>query len=718
MDGSSGVVTDGYGTCALLIRYGNGSTFKHRIVYTTAPGGTWTSKEFDTADRYLMMSLAYGDGKWVLVGRDMTPSPRPAVIGTCSNVSGTWVFDTVNTGYSTAGMTGTQYWEIESIGYSGTHWVSTAYQSSTFLTTVRVSTSLTSGWAAPTTLPGLVGLTWRIRAHDNGWWSMIDGDDIVVVSSNPTGTWTALSSTTTLLDSSIASLAWTNGYWVAAGEYDSGPVNTPQMTYLQSDGSPISTFTPVTATNMSDVANFDRAESVAGAAGIFVAGSSQGEIRYSYASTTATPTVSPTVWKSVSGKAFVGPNDYPPYNNPLQWTGYCDWTYVCHAGNYWFAIDRIEFDPLPYSSYDDRRFTKVRISSAAEGPWSIMTTWPDPESYANVPGGSQYMPDYVNGIQFDGTYYYALVIEGIGGSGGSGSTSGSYVYYTTNPLSSWSKFEINKWTSPPAPGTYPANAHQWSFIRHIDGYWVVGGRSIAGDTYTSPDYGYNSVWPAVIGWHTGSSPANAFTFSIDPAVTGYNITDLTLVNGNRTHSIEQIYKMDGVYISLANASTPYRSATRTSTSSPIGPWTVQGNYTSMDVVSGAQIHSNGVMTGQVWNEYNPILFKTSVYGPWQTASHYVGNSYVEGTDLASIAYTDGLWAVVGYWEWDESKNRWYVCPRLEETTSLTGVWVEQHTRFYYPDGWDLYAYSVAAHNGKFVAASANQGELRYRVVGG
>jgi hypothetical protein len=289
IDRSSGVVTDGT-TYALLVRYGNGSTFKYRLVYATDPSGTWSSHEYDTADRYSGVSLAYGDGTWVLVGRDLTPSPRPAFIGTCSTVNGTWSFDTTTagTGYDTTGMTGTQYWEIRAIAHDGTTWVSTAYQSSTGGTYARHSTSLSSGWAAPSSIT-LSGTTYRIRVHANGWWSMIDASANAIVTSTPSGTWTTLTSSTTLLDETLGGIDWTGGYWVAAGEYFNGVSVVPFMTYLKSDGSPASTFSPVATTNMTDSIAF--VDSVAAGEGTFVAANLYaGELRYAYASVATGPT--------------------------------------------------------------------------------------------------------------------------------------------------------------------------------------------------------------------------------------------------------------------------------------------------------------------------------------------------------------------------------------------------------------------------------------------
>jgi hypothetical protein len=275
IDRDNGVVSDGT-TFATAVVYSSGAARKSRILHATDPGGTWSSYEFDATDTYRPRALLYADGGWVMVGQDSSGNP---FIGTASTVDDSWTFHT--------GSTATGYgsgYAMQAIGFDGTTWVTSAWDG-LGNRSLRVSTSITSGWTTPT-LPALDGIPDCITYHANGWWTCHVDQTQWLFTDDPDGTWSEFDVAQHGLDAYAPRIAWGADTWVLVGSSEGASYQEPYAVYLSSTGSPSGTYTasaPGWPTDSRDVYGTD----VAFAGGYFVAASSlDADLRYA---TTAAP---------------------------------------------------------------------------------------------------------------------------------------------------------------------------------------------------------------------------------------------------------------------------------------------------------------------------------------------------------------------------------------------------------------------------------------------
>jgi hypothetical protein len=272
---------------AFVIGYSNGTTYKYRIIHTTNPTGSWSAYAFDNTDTYQpsLGGLIYANNLWVLVGRYLTASPQPGFIATSSAVTGPYTFNTsaATTGYDTATLsgTGTRYFDIRTIAFNGTRWV-TGADTNSGPAYVRTSTTLTSGWAAPTTAPSINSCS-QLRYHSNNYWTFIEGNGALWFTADPTTSWTEITNTTVGAENVLGNIAYGDGYWLVACSYLTAPLDDAvRISYLESNGSPNGTYSFADATGFFDSQAVDTyGQDIVYADGYFLASATyDGELRY------------------------------------------------------------------------------------------------------------------------------------------------------------------------------------------------------------------------------------------------------------------------------------------------------------------------------------------------------------------------------------------------------------------------------------------------------
>lgn len=199
---------------AMCVRYRNtaGTTTKARILYATSLSGTWTAYEFDTSNNYHPYDFGYHNGQWVIVGSDVSVDPGRAFIATSSTANGTYTFYTATseTGLDPADLSAGKDWVLRAIRYAnGTYVTEYGVWNGTTLggsdgSGLLVSTSLTSGWAEPTSYsayPDFYYINWyqSARGRVNGYWfayayQVAAGYNEFLYASTPSGTWTVIDS--------------------------------------------------------------------------------------------------------------------------------------------------------------------------------------------------------------------------------------------------------------------------------------------------------------------------------------------------------------------------------------------------------------------------------------------------------------------------------------------------------------------------------------------
>lgn len=277
------VISDGT-TFAVLVGYYKLSptTYRHRILYATNPAGTWSSYQFDATESYEAHDLAYGAGTWVLVGTYRGSTPQPAFVATSSTVNGTYTFLTTSaaTGYSTSGLPSFAACKILGIDYDGSTWVTVgATQNTSNTYTILYSSSPTSGWAAPSSIPS-GGFIYNVRYHANGWWTAEAGTDVFYTNS-PSGTWSQLASSSHGATYLLSNISHNGDSWVVVGAVKPSTYSIPAITYLDSTGSPSGTYTVATDTFTLPGAASSQALDIGSSGTTFVVGGSYlGQIRY------------------------------------------------------------------------------------------------------------------------------------------------------------------------------------------------------------------------------------------------------------------------------------------------------------------------------------------------------------------------------------------------------------------------------------------------------
>jgi hypothetical protein len=278
-------VVHGDGYYAFAVRY---STLlgdvTHRILYATDPGGTWSDHQYDSTEYHWISDFIHDGSTFIAVGRKRVGNPQPAFISTCATPGGTWAFNTsaATTGYDISTLSGSgSYWEIGSIDFDGTTYVTsaTARSSSANTYTARYSTALTSGWAEPSG-PPTADYIELVRVHPNGYWTGTnDATTTIHYAADPSGTWSSVSLSS--VAKYVDNVGYDGGAWVATGGKDVSGFTQPAMFYLVGSGSPDGTYTEITGTTFSAV-NGQEVYGIAVESGLWVAASSYyGQVRYS-----------------------------------------------------------------------------------------------------------------------------------------------------------------------------------------------------------------------------------------------------------------------------------------------------------------------------------------------------------------------------------------------------------------------------------------------------
>jgi hypothetical protein len=236
-----GVVFDG-SQYAFGLSYRNaGATATETYAfYASDPTGTWARSQIGTSSNLDLADFIHDGTQFIAVGRGVT-SNNPW-IAYCSTANGTW---TLNNTEATTGYLPTADWRIESIDFDGTQYVTVATGPGT--DGARYSTSLTSGWAAPTSFPTTLGTLKNLRYYGAvDTWVVADGANTnYYYATDPTDTWTAIGSASTGMTDGVFDMAYGSGYWLAAGNTLNGSFyDVPRVAYL-SGPSPAGTYTTV-----------------------------------------------------------------------------------------------------------------------------------------------------------------------------------------------------------------------------------------------------------------------------------------------------------------------------------------------------------------------------------------------------------------------------------------------------------------------------------------
>ena len=253
---------DGSGTWAVCMGLSGSSGTIFRMLYATDPAGTWSFQDFGAgAGPYWVEgydALTYGNGTWAVVGyQDLGPSvAHPAFVAACSTITGTWTFSvgSTATGYDITGYGASERWLPGAIIWDGTYWITVAHTNQAAVIDrggIRTSTSLTSGWSAPTFPSFWHNYLWVLRQHSNGYYTISGIRDGIVIGSpsnfdrivyatSPTGTW-SLTTAGNMAPTygQTHEVVYTGGLWAATS--DSEEVFT-----YSSTGAPTGTFTAVT----------------------------------------------------------------------------------------------------------------------------------------------------------------------------------------------------------------------------------------------------------------------------------------------------------------------------------------------------------------------------------------------------------------------------------------------------------------------------------------
>jgi hypothetical protein len=272
----SGVQSDG-ASFGFIVSDSVAGVTEYRIIHATDPAGTWAATLFSTAATYspsLGGGFRYADGNWIVTGRDASNN---GLLSVSSTVDGTYAHYTsaATTGYGAG-------WEITGTHYDGSTWVSTAFPTGGGNASIRYSSSLTSGWATPSSLPTATYLV-DPTPHANGYWSVIAGAGVSMwYTDTPSGTWTARTFGSFGFGRAVWSLAWAKNYWVAGGDTDVDTYRSAKVLYSAGGGAPDGTFTeavgamtPAGAGIATGIGNVDYAN------GFYVAANGRsGELRY------------------------------------------------------------------------------------------------------------------------------------------------------------------------------------------------------------------------------------------------------------------------------------------------------------------------------------------------------------------------------------------------------------------------------------------------------
>ncbi len=223
-----------------VVAYGNGyyvvagrqvlsSTYYARIAYTTEPNGNWTTVNIWSNgsgsyanDSNCIKCITYANGYWIVGGDYYNGSTHTARIAYATSLSGTWTVVDL-WGNSTAGCVnavtyGNGYFVVTGTGYvSGTNYCYVAY-----------ATTPSGSWTTRQVTGNGLSNCGNSIAYANGYYvigssSYSDSDSnnygTLIYTTSPSGTWSFQNRWSTTEDAGIYCITYQNGYWVAAGTY-------------------------------------------------------------------------------------------------------------------------------------------------------------------------------------------------------------------------------------------------------------------------------------------------------------------------------------------------------------------------------------------------------------------------------------------------------------------------------------------------------------------
>ena len=260
----------------------------HYVFYCTDPAGTWSSNLI-TSTQYLdQPGLVFYDGSWVVFGRWSATTPIAAVLLVASSPGGTFSVHTsaAETGVDLSSCPSAAIGWINGLGFDGTHWVST-FDISTYTLTpltnrygINYSTSLLSGWALSTTMPGAAN---ALRPNSNGHWSTIVGHGSttdIYTTDNLSAAWNVVPETDHGLTGFASDVLYDGAYWIAVGAVDAS-LWDPGISYLTVAGAPSGAWTMAVNGFTPGAFPYTFVTSLALASGIAVSsGAAEGQLRY------------------------------------------------------------------------------------------------------------------------------------------------------------------------------------------------------------------------------------------------------------------------------------------------------------------------------------------------------------------------------------------------------------------------------------------------------
>ena len=215
--------------------YYDSSAYYGRIAYTTAPSGTWTTKDlYNGTGSSTITGITYADGYWVVSGRRSYSGSYYARISYSTSLSGTWTNKNLWDGNSSNIM--------NCVTYGNGYWIAGGnyYANGYYYRQIAYATELSGTWATKSLWtdisPNSKGDGINCITYADGYW-VIGGDYYdgatyyarIAYTSTPSGTWATkdLWNTTHANGGgiSIDCITCANGCWVVGGEYYNASTN-------------------------------------------------------------------------------------------------------------------------------------------------------------------------------------------------------------------------------------------------------------------------------------------------------------------------------------------------------------------------------------------------------------------------------------------------------------------------------------------------------------
>lgn len=339
----------------------------------------WTYSIDDSESYVAINGVTYANGYWVVVGQYYDGSRYYARMSYTTDLNSDWTTTDLWSGIRS-------YNKINSIAYANGYWVVVGQYNSGNATyyygRIAYTTDITGTWTTNDNLRGSSsGTEFVCVTYANGYW-VAGGKHYnstryatIMYTTDPTGTWYTkyLWSSSASGTFSINSVAYGNGYWVAAGQYYKGSgTGYAQIAYttdVTSDSWSIKEIWYSSSSGGRNVIN-----SITYANGYWVIGgqSSVDNARIAYATDPTSTWTMKDLWSSE--------NNYSIMHN------------VVYANGYWIASGEC---------YDDGYKARLAYTTDLTGTWTMKDLW----------GASQYNSTInslacANNYLVAGGYYY------------------------------------------------------------------------------------------------------------------------------------------------------------------------------------------------------------------------------------------------------------------------------------------------------------------------